>query len=143
MDTIIDLKNAAIYGQSQPPTAALTSNTNGAGVDVSNGVARTNLTVSVGAFGANGVPYVQAQESDDNTNWTACSDPGANTGNLNANTITVLSFLRTKRYVRGVLAFAATSTTQSVLADIVVIAGARQYGGGTGANSGVDRSPGT
>ncbi len=140
MDFLSDLKNIASADKSLAP-ASRVSNTNGAGIDLVNGTIRTHAVVSVGALTDNAVPYAVIEESDDNTTFAAVADPGANTGNVNANTVTVLSFLRTKRYVRGVAKIASGGANQAVISDVVILAPKKNFGAGTGASSGVDRSP--
>lgn len=105
-----DLKNELLTGISLSPAANTNANTNGAGLDFVNGEQRCNVLIHAGTLLTNTVYYVTIQESSDNSTWTSPTDTtNTNTGNLNtSNSLTILSFQRGKRYVRGVLTISGT-----------------------------------
>lgn len=113
MMTLVDLQNTTLYGATQVPGAAVSSNTNGLGVDLKDANIRTHLVVQLGALQTNAVVYLTVKESDDNTTFAACADTtNTNTGNLNtsnSNGIAILSFQRGKRYVRADLTISGTN----------------------------------
>ncbi len=103
MQLLVDLKNGFIVGVTHPPVS-LAGNTNGTGVDMVNAAnIRTQLVVSTGTITSSGLFNYTVQESDDNTTFVAAADSAnTNTGNIStANSAAVLSFNRSKRYVRS------------------------------------------
>ncbi len=103
MQLLIDLKNGFITGITHPPVS-LAGNTNGTGVDMVNSAnLRTQLVIQTGTITSSGLFNYTVQESDDNTTFVTASDTtNTNTGNINtANSVTILSFNRSKRYVRS------------------------------------------
>ena len=102
MQLLVDFKNGAMHGLcfKHANTAA---NANGTGVDFQNADIRTHAVIAKGAITNTGNTAIKVQESDDNTTFTDVADAGANTGyDVTNNTVTVLSFIRTKRYLRAV-----------------------------------------
>jgi len=103
MQLLVDLKNGFYTSVTHPPVS-LAGNTNGTGVDLVNSAnIRTQMVIMTGTITGAGLFNYTVQESDDNTTFVAAADSAnANTGNINtANSATVISFNRTKRYVRS------------------------------------------
>ena len=137
MQLLVDLANGAVSGQTQLPAAAVTSNTNGTGVDLQDANIRTHMVVNLGALQTNAVVYLTVKESDDNTTFAALTDTtNTNTGNLvtgDSNTLVIKSFQRSKRYVRADLTISGTNANGFVVASL--LAQKKQSGSNTGGYS--------
>lgn len=123
MQLLVDLANGAFVGQTQVPAAAVTTNTNGLGVDLKDAGIRTHLVVNLGALQTNAVVYLTVLESDDNTTFAACADTAnTNTGNLNtgnSNGVIIKSFQRGKRYVRADITISGTNANGFIQASLI------------------------
>jgi hypothetical protein len=118
---LVDLANGFVKGVSHQPVS-LNANTNGVGIDFVNAAnVRTHLIVQTGVITASGLFNYKVQESDDNSTFVAAADTtNSNTGNLNtANSISILSFNRAKRYARVV---ATLVSGTSVIASSMLLA---------------------
>ena len=104
-----DLKNSIVGGISLRP-AARTSTGNGSGVDLLTGDGGSCAIIQAGTI-TDGTHTVTVEESNDNSTYTAVS--GADSKALAAadsDTVTLLNFTRTKRYVRAVTTVAGATT---------------------------------
>jgi hypothetical protein len=102
MQLIVDMANGMTHGVGFK-AANTAANANGTGVDFQNGDVHTHMVVTRGAITNTGNLAIKAQESDDNTTFTDVADANANTGSyVTDNSVTVKSFIRTKRYLRAV-----------------------------------------
>ena len=102
MQIIVDLANG-VTADASLRSQSVTANANGVGVDLANADVRTHLVCNLGAVTNTGNFTIKAQESDDNSTFTDVADTNStfNVTNASANTLTIKSFVRTKRYVRA------------------------------------------
>jgi hypothetical protein len=130
---LVDLANGVESGISHYPKAALTANTNGAGVDLKDSNVRTHLVVQVGALADNATVRFNVEESDDNTTFTTPADTtNTNTGTLNtANTQTILSFQRGKRYARANFTLVAGGANANAFVTATLLAQKKSIGSNT------------
>lgn len=133
---LIDLVNTVVAGASIRPSA-VTSDTNGSGLDFANGEISTNAILEVGAVsGTTPTLDVKLQESTDNSSWSDIS--GATFTQVTAaNQRQAIRCLRSKRYVRAVADVGGTTPSFTMCVEIVA---QKKY---SGSGSGVDRSPST
>jgi len=118
-NTFLDIGSNALVGESFTP-AALTTTTNGTGIDLSDSNANmASALLNVGAVsGTQGTLNVKIQESTDNTTFVditgatfAQQTTSGTAGSLgSANGSQIISFQRNKRYVRAYATMAGTFT---------------------------------
>lgn len=108
----LDLRTKLAIVQASIRPAAVTANTNGVAIDCDLGDAfqqQATAILSVGPVSGTSPTFaVKIQESADNETWVDVT--GATFGAAATNTNQVISFLRSRRYVRAVGTIGGTST---------------------------------
>jgi hypothetical protein len=134
-----DLQHTGLLGQSIEPKAALTANTNGAGVDMQLGGANNfNAIFDVGVYNVgtgDEVYTVNITESSDNLTFTALATPvsfvlSAVLGALGTKQANTLWGMRSKRYLRAELTVAGTGP--SIFLSVLFLEALKTPGAGGG-----------
>lgn len=99
-----DLANALVVKTLFDPASRSAASTNGTGVDMVLGDGLCSAYLHCGAFsgGTNPTLAVHIEESDDDSSYTDVS--GATFATLSAAGVEIISFQRTKKYIRAVAA---------------------------------------
>lgn len=118
---IHDFGNNTVQKQLVKPAALITSTVTGTGVDMANGDGQCFAELNSGVV-TDGTYATEIQESDDNSNdWTAVGGLVPTTGFANVTSsaddaIQIVSFNRSKRYIRGVITVTGAPGTGGYLA---------------------------
>lgn len=120
---IHDFGNNTVQKQLLKPGALITSTQTGTGVDMANGDGQCFAELNIGTV-TDGTYATEIQESADNsTGWTAVPTTSlvpttgfSNVTSASDETIQIVSFNRTKRYLRGVITVTGSPGTGGYLA---------------------------